>query len=166
MPIDIVSRQCGESKLDSQAIGGVRVVVREVSDGGADSLGRAVSDLYRCPNDFVAFARVLESEQTQANFFRFGSAECYGRLSLDGLQHEFDSRNDDVKKLASLSDGVVRLPFSPTEIINNLRLERYTKDKAVSDEFLRQLYYRVRPLTTMAIRKRIQRFHARNWRCL
>ena len=166
MAIDIVSRQCGESKLGSQPIGGVRVVVREVSAGGADSLGRAVSDLYRCPNDFVAFARVLKSEQTPPNFFRFGSAECYGRLSLDGLQHEFNSWNHDVKKLVSLSDGVVRLPFSPTDIINNLRLERYRNDKAVSGEFLRQLYYRVRPLTTMAIRKRIQRFHARNWRCL
>jgi hypothetical protein len=165
MPIDIVSRECGESKLGSQPISGVRVVVREVLEGGADSLGRAVSDLYRCPNDFVAFARVLESEQTQPNFFQFGSARCYGRLFLDGFQHEFDSRNHDVKKLASLSEGIVRLPFSPTEIINNLRLERYAEDKA-PDEFFRHLYYHLRPLTTMAMRKRIQRFHARNWRGL
>jgi hypothetical protein len=166
MPVDIVSRNSGESKLGSQSISGVRVVVREVLEAGADSLGRAVSDLYRCPNDFVAFSGVLESEQTQANFFRFGSANCYGTLSLDRAQHDFDSDTYDVRKLASLIHGIVRLPFNPTEIVDNLRLERYAKHHAASNEFFRKLYYRVRPLANLEIRKRIQQFHARNWRNL
>jgi hypothetical protein len=164
MPVGIVSGKCGESKRGSQFMGGVRVVVREVCEG-SDSLGRAVSDHYRCPIELVAFAHTLESGQKEPEFFRFGSANCYGRLSLDGLQ-QFDYVNDDVRKLASLSDGTVRLPFNPTEIVDNLRLERYAKDEAACDELFRKLYYRVRPLTTMAVRKRIQQFHARNWRSL
>jgi hypothetical protein len=124
----------------------------------------ALMDLYRCPDEFICFARV-ESQERKPKFFRFGSATCFGPLSLDE-DHEYGSATQDIRELALLSDGIVRLPFSPTEIIDNLRLERYVQRTARSNEILRRLYYHVRPLTSAGMRKRIQRFHARNWRSL
>jgi len=65
-------------------------------------------------------------------------------------------------------DGRVSLPFDPSEIIDNLRLERYARHARQGDEFfhsfLRRLYYLVRPLTSLALRKKIQKFHARSGR--
>lgn len=52
---------------------------------------------------------------------------------------------------------------APDEAIENLRLERYA-DGHCSSKILRTVYYLFRPLTTLSVRKQIQRFHAGNWR--
>ncbi len=59
------------------------------------------------------------------------------------------------------------LPFDPTEIIDNLRLERYANRRDMESRFeklFRRLYYRLRPLTNLKVRKQIQKFRARNWK--
>jgi hypothetical protein len=59
--------------------------------------------------------------------------------------------------------GSVGLPFDPNDVIDNLRLEKYPQGQR-NRETLRKIYYFLRPLTTLSVRRRIQQFHARGWR--
>jgi hypothetical protein len=57
------------------------------------------------------------------------------------------------------------LPFDSNEVIENLRLERYpTSQLGTYETVLKRIYYRLRPLTSRWLRKRIQRLRAVNWR--
>jgi hypothetical protein len=68
-----------------------------------------------------------------------------------------------VSKNVAVDKGRLRLPFDPSEIIDNLRLERYANTSGGLQGVLRKLYYLIRPLTTPSLRKQIQQLHARNW---
>ena len=130
-------------------------------------LTQAVNDRYRCPEKFVdlALSKQLSSSD---GYFRFGpDAICYGRSSSGTLALRPDSSLYDSIGDAISSDGKLSLPFDPTEIIDNLRLERYANAQDIGNSFenlLRSLYYLLRPLTNLAVRRRIQKFHARNWK--
>src|SRR5690349_18648020 len=103
---------------------------------------------YRCPTGFFDFT--VDGElSAQPDFFQFGDRiTCYGRSS---------------KAEAKIGNGRLHLPFDPAEVIDNLRLERYLGTQRERISFLRKLYYYIRPFTNLATRRRIQKFHARNW---
>jgi len=140
------------------------------SESAAENTGmlnQAVNERYRCSEKF--FDLVL-SEQLSSDegFFRFGpNAICYGRScsGARGSQPEFLLY--DAMKDVLVDDGKLSLPFDPTEIIDNLRMEHYANTWAMESSFkhfLRRLYYHLRPLTSLTMRKQIQKFHSRNWK--
>jgi hypothetical protein len=100
-------------------------------------------------------------------YFRFGpDAVSYGRSLSGGRKDpdEFESPLHDVLLDTTIQDAKLRLPFDPTEVIDNLRLERYPHGGLSGyASLLKKIYYWLRPLTTKSLRKQIQRFHARNW---
>ena len=138
------------------------MVVQEPCDVSEDPLGSAVSDHYRCPHGFLDFA-VASASPDKKRSFKFGAAACYGQVCVDKLKRQVDFSVEDLRRFVSVKDGTVVLPFRPTEVIENLRLERYPIPNAFG-QYFRRLYYRLRPLTTRSVRKRIQQFHARKWR--
>jgi hypothetical protein len=103
---------------------------------------------FRCPANF--FDSIVEGDlSADPGFFQFGpEITCYGR----------SSRAD-----ARVDGSQVRLPFDPAEVLNNLRLERYLGSQGERIGLLRKLYYYFRPFTNLSTRRRIQKFHARNW---
>jgi len=130
-------------------------------------LSQAIRDRYRCPDKFFDI-RFKETLSTTPGYFRFGSnAICYGRSSSAVPAPRPWSSLHDAIRAVSIDDKKLSLPFNLTEIIDNLRLERYANGRGTAKSlkgFLRKLYYHVRPLTNLTLRKQIQRFHARNWR--
>jgi hypothetical protein len=133
----------------------------------AGRLGQVVNDRYRCPENFFDF--VLNEElSSETGYFRFGpNAICYGRSCSGALGSGPESALYDAIGDVEVKDGKLGLPFDPTEIVENLRLERYTSTRqkeSTFGHFLRRLYYRFRPGMTLSARKQIQKFHARNWR--
>jgi hypothetical protein len=134
---------------------------------GLSMLPQAVNDRYRCPKGFFdpVLAGPLSSDE---GYFRFGANTiCYGRSCSEARGARPESRLYDTLGDVLVDDGKLVLPFDPSEIIDNLRLERYsnTRDMPTSvQRFFRKLYYLLRPLTTLPMRKQVQRFHARNWR--
>jgi hypothetical protein len=128
----------------------------------ADMLSQAVHDHYRCPNDFLNL--VLTGKlSSKEGYFRFGPhATCYGRSCLPTPESDIEALASDLSKEVVVSDGRLTLPFDPTEIIDNLRLERYAENTGGVRGILRRMYYLVRPLTTRSLRKRVQQFEARN----
>ena len=127
------------------------------------ALGQGIFDHFRCPDAFFEF---VLAEKPSSNTSYFGpNATCYGRsCSGNANLHDQTSQYDALDN-AVIHDGKVCLPLDPAEVIDNLRLERYV-DTHRGSEILRRIYYHFRSLTTLSIRKRIQRFHARNWRDL
>jgi hypothetical protein len=128
-------------------------------------LTQALNDRYRCPESFFDFVLCGQPSSDQG-YFRFGSnTTCYGRSCSGARQPQAESPLDDVLGDVRFDDSKLRLPFDPTEIIDNLRLERYAPRMGRRfRSVLRRLYYLLRPFTTRSVRRHAQRFHARNWR--
>jgi hypothetical protein len=127
-----------------------------------NSFSQRVFDHFRCPENFLDFA-ANGRMSSDADYFRFGpNTVCYGRSC--GIIHDSGVRSSpyDVLDDVVIRDGKVGLAFDPTEVIDNLRLERYANNRG-SSAILRKIYYFFRSFTSLSIRKRIQRFHARNW---
>jgi len=124
-------------------------------------LSQAIRDRYRCP-DHIATYNLVGALDEKPGFFRFGSETLYGRRS-NGRENFVENGNDDqIPGALAKVENASSLPFDVDEIVSNLQLERYL-DSRVDRAFLKQLYYWFRPLTNQAIRKRVQRFHARKW---
>jgi hypothetical protein len=136
------------------------------SEGVVESarvLSQALLDRYRCPENFLDFevSRELSGDE---GYFRFGpNVICYGRSCSGTRRLGLESALDDAVEHVVVKDGKVDLPFDPTEITDNLRLERYARGFSGFREILRRLYYLVRPLTTQSLRRRVQQFYTRNW---
>src|ERR1700734_3654828 len=119
--------------------------LRELAFKGAappsTSLSRSVFEHFRCPDNFLDFAANgrLSSE---AGYFHFGSNTlCYGRSckSTRGSRVQSSSPHNVLDDVV-IGDGKVGLAFNPTEVIDNLRLERYATNRS-SNDLLRRIYY-------------------------
>jgi hypothetical protein len=135
--------------------------------GCTNILSLALRERYRCPQDLLDFALAGELS-ADSGYFRFGPRTiCYGRSCMGARESQLTSSLFDTLKHVSIHGTKLRLPFDPTEVIDNLRLEHYADQQSLRSSYqtiLRRLYYIVRPLTNPAVRRQIQRFHAHNWR--
>lgn len=125
-----------------------------------------VIERYRCPQDFldIVASAPLSGD---VGFFRFGhNGICYGRSRSEMTASGPESLLHDAINDVAVDDTKIRLPFDLKEVIDNLRLERYARGGTDSGfrRFCKKLYYHLRPLTTRAVRKQVQKFHARNWK--
>lgn len=123
---------------------------------------------YRCPEGCFDFGLADEVAEG-VGFFRFGGATCYGRSSSGAAASSLHAPLYDALHGVSIAGEQLRIPFNPTEVIDNLRLERYASALGAGGKLqsiLRKTYYQLRPLTNQAIRKRVQAFRVRNWKKL
>ena len=130
----------------------------------SQSVGSLLSDFYRCPQSTADF-KLAAPLRPRAGYFRIkGGPICYGQLSgaqpaatsnatLPEACHEFSG-----------SGKTIQLPFDPAQVIANLRLERYKSDAENNGgSLLRRLYYLLRPMMPVDVRKHLQRLSLRGW---
>src|SRR5580704_335903 len=127
----------------------------------------ALSDRYRCP-EYLLDCDLSGGLAAEAGYFRFGADTiCYGRSASGYRTEEAASVLYDALADVKTDSSTVLLPFSPTEVIDNLRLERYAhycwSDLPARARLLRDLYYIVRPWMSVKIRKRLQKAYLRGW---
>jgi hypothetical protein len=134
-----------------------------IADDG-NTLMQAVRDRYRCPDGFLDF-RLSEGLSPESGFFQFGPGTTYyGRTSQSAQSAQLSSPNSDMLSRVSFDGKQLVLPFDPDEVIDNLRLERYPSSRMGTwEKALKDLYYRLRPLTNRRLRTGIQRLRAANW---
>jgi hypothetical protein len=131
---------------------------------------RTVTDYFRCPDAFatVGTPAGLSDEE---GYFRFGGAVGFGRAA--GLTPVRQIPADGILPEASMArvvgrDGV-QLPFVLSDVVRNLREERYCSgshrslDALTSSPLVRDLYYMVRPSLPVAVRKHLQRARLSGW---
>jgi hypothetical protein len=128
-------------------------------------MNRAFVDYFRCPESFINFAPLENQTSTvKQGYFKFGpDAICYGRSPL--AAESLAAQLTDAMASVQIDGNVCRLPFSPTEIADNLRLEYYEKkaDKSLTNRAIRELYYALRPAFPVSFRRHLQRIWLRDW---
>lgn len=115
-------------------------------------MNQALLERYRCPEHFLQ-SRLAAPLSGDSRFFRFVDILCYGRCSsspAERVDPGFDS-------------GQLLLPFDPTEIVDNLRWERYTSPGAPAS-LVKHLYYLIRPFLPTYLRSHLQRRYLRGWK--
>jgi hypothetical protein len=128
----------------------------------------ALIDRYCCPDTLLDF-NLTGPLSFDAGYFRFGQDTiCYGRSGSGYRAGHARSLLYDVSQDVTIKGASVFLPFNPTEVIDSLRLEYYAKHLLCSDlsrwrRSLRDLYYFVRPLLHLNVRKHIQRVYLSGW---
>jgi peptidoglycan/xylan/chitin deacetylase (PgdA/CDA1 family) len=114
----------------------------------------------KCPPSCVERITCTPRAENE-RFFTFGGLRLYGRVS--GALPSVES--------SVVSTGrSVTLPFDPSEVISNLRLERYLRavDSQISyvsnsRSIPRRVYYALRPLLPVAVRRILQRAALQDW---
>jgi len=109
----------------------------------------------------------------EPGYFSFGQGSvCFGRSSAGSPARVLGNGLVDVSQHVSSDGSVLRLPFDPSETVDNLRRERYrlngcADDRTIlSSKAIRKAYYCFRPLLPVSVRKYAQRLSLRNWRAL
>ncbi|MCI0350778.1 MAG: hypothetical protein L0Z53_15240 [Acidobacteriales bacterium] len=141
-----------------------------VSPAEADKIPveQALQAFYRYPRGLFEIQRV--ARQTSHGFFRFGGSTCFGGCALPGLSQSINSDPSLPEALieAVFDSGRVGLPFDPSEVADNLRLERYpgahTARKSFLDNaWIRRAYYLARKVMPVNVRKYFQRTYLSDW---
>ena len=134
---------------------------------GPVTVSNPFHDFYRCPSQFAEFG-VSRNLPADAGYFLFREAICYGR----GPEAPAQSANACLLDLSSdveVGHGCIRLPFDLSEVVTNLREERYhrnsqtTLNKLTASAASRTLYYMLRPMLGVGVRKHLQRIHLNGW---
>jgi len=137
--------------------------------GSARKMSSVLVDRYRCSEEFDVFSAPKEFSH-EAGYFRFGpEAICYGQCSSGKPAHFVTDALHDASQQVTMTGGSVFLPFDPAQVVHNLCWERYaTKSAGVQPSILKRksvrvLYYAVRPLLPVAVRKHMQKAYLGGW---
>jgi hypothetical protein len=130
---------------------------------------RALVDYYRCPAEFVRMSLAGELSP-DSGYFRFGPDICYGQTSCGVRGQRPTKALYDTLPAVAAEEGVLRVPFDSSQVIDNLRLERYASGSRRSTDLARQVwqrpYYSLRRYMPATLRQRLQRTYFRNWKTL
>lgn len=133
-------------------------------------MGQDLFEYYRFPIN-LAGSIVFEHHEAESGFFRFGSAAiCYGQCKGVPTAKTVCEKLYDASKDVRLENSKVCLPFDPSQIIDNLRMERYAtplssdQKSAVYNRWVRKAYYGIRELLPVTVRRHLQRLYLRAWR--
>jgi hypothetical protein len=130
-------------------------------------MNRTFLEYYRCPDKYADFGLSGQLSEDRG-YFRCGKDTIlYGR-STTGVRSNLasDALYDACDKVV-LQGTSVALPFDPTEVVENLRRERYSahfrEAGRLSNAVIRKIYYLLRPYLSVGMLKHLQRIHLRKW---
>jgi hypothetical protein len=131
-------------------------------------------DYYRLPAESLnAVSLAVDSVSGAAGYFQFGTQNiCYGRCRSGTSKELRGSSEFEAWKDVRRDGSVIRLPFDFNEVIENLRLERYSKkgagglDQFAANETIRKFYYFIRKSLPFPVRRQLQRIYFRDWKDL
>jgi predicted glycosyltransferase len=157
---------------------GILEITGQTSAGSAQAMptelagmrNQALADYYRCPEEFADFVLDGNLPNNSEYFPLVPEAIAYGQYSSAPSVGAVRTGTHDPSQNVLVDETALRLPLDPTNIIDNLRFERYaahaagTNSKAVSQALTRNTYYALRPFLPLAIRRRVQRLYFRGRR--
>jgi hypothetical protein len=126
-------------------------------------MGRSVTQYFRCSDQNVRLAELSGTLSDNSGYFRFGGDTLYGRCcghrpAASSREALWDARQD-----VTVENGTARFPFDLSQVVDGLRLETYANDWRSGDSALASLYYLLRPLMPVAVRKHLQKIRLRGW---
>jgi hypothetical protein len=130
--------------------------------------GSAFTDYYRCPTRLARFGTHGQLSQEEG-FFRFNDAVAFGRCAAATPARYVTDRLANVAGSVTVDKGAPQLPFDFSEVVTNLREERYRLngysflERTTSTDAAHRLYYMVRPLMGVSVRKHLQKLRLKGW---
>ena len=135
------------------------------------NVNQTLLDYYRLAADsFPSSITANTGVSGEAGFFQFGSNICFGQCQAGVANELKDAGAYDALKHVRFDGQTVQLPFSFTEVVENLRRERYQRRTVGNgSQFLeshssRRFYYFLRDYLPPSIRRRLQRIYFRDWK--
>ncbi|HZY74562.1 MAG TPA: hypothetical protein VFE22_15745 [Edaphobacter sp.] len=129
-------------------------------------MNQAFLDYYRCPDSFANFVHATgDPDKKGPDYFTFGPGlTCYGNSEHLGSGKVADPLPDLLERVR-IEDSTCVLPFDPTEIADNLRLERYVEreNRRSKKTLIHSIYYALRPALPVFLRRRLQRAWLKGW---
>jgi hypothetical protein len=126
-------------------------------------MSKILSDYYGTPL-FSPSVYPYTGRKDGAGFFRFGAdLVCYGECSCGVASAIQGAADFDALKAVSVTGSELRLPFDISDVIENLRKERYVRGlksgrkKFTQHALIRNSYYIVRELLPVWFRRHLQR---------
>lgn len=155
--------------LTASEIGRIRALKGNLATNSQSTASKLLTDHFRIQDDFAEFT-VAGDLSLENGYFRFGSTGiCYGQYSGGTPSPIVTGPLYDVAQNVLMNGSSVQLPFDPLQVVQNLRYERYLNNPArrkkgiEESNVVRILYYLIRPLLPVSIRKHLQRVYFRNW---
>ena len=128
----------------------------------------ALVDYYRCPPDLASIG-TRSDLSARAGFFKFHDAIGFGRVVGGSTSSYASDPLTNVAAAVRIADGRPELPFDFSEVVRNLREERYRQNgynflqRSTAGATAQRLYYQIRPLLGVAVRKHLQRVRLSGW---
>jgi hypothetical protein len=128
---------------------------------------RELLDYFRCPDEWPLFETAGELS-AEDGYFRFDGTLCYGRCSGASPSPLVGGALPHVSAGHEESGGLL-LPFDLTEVVTNLRQERYRRnfhnrlERISAASAVRRAYYALRPFLSVGVRKHLQRIRFSEW---
>jgi hypothetical protein len=135
-------------------------------------------EYFRCPAHVAVLANGVPV-RPDVGYFKFADATCYGRQAAGAASPRPVGSLVDVSRHVSRANGKVLLPFDLSEVLHNLRYERYPRaqqhrsalqvadgglDRLSASSIAHQVYYFCRPALPVGIRKHLQRMRLAGWK--
>lgn len=127
-------------------------------------MNRCLTEYYRCPERYACLAPKGIPSGARG-YFRFGEGGIYfGDHYCQRPASHLSDMLCDASNDVVIEKDMVSLNFDPCEVIENLRREIYVGDhNRHLTSILSQVYYFVRPLLSVSVRSKLQKFHLRGW---
>ena len=133
-------------------------------------MASVLTDYYRLPEDWITPA-ASEIAPGDTGFFRFGSKIiCYGSSASGVAPDSGRAKSFDALKDVRRNGSEIHLPFSISQVIDNLRKEHYvtqfgSQNKSLGNrQVVRNAYYYLRHFLPVPVRRHLQRSYFRGWR--
>lgn len=143
--------------------------VAEVQKQEADSPLLAFLNHTKCPPAATQHVHCTIASGEES-FFKLDEIRLFGRTGGQSVPLGPDEVLPSIDPRITRNGAVVNLPFDPTAIIENLRWEKYagaanTQISYISNSksSLRQIYYAIRPLLPVKVRRHLQRKALQDW---
>jgi len=155
-----VNRTPGSTVAESNG-SSVRPVVtsrlsRHRTDTVAKSMNEAIFDRYPCPERFIRTS--LTDYHSADDYLRFGRDLLDHGGTCSAIIATANNPNPSLLDKARTDQPEVQLPFDLTQLIDNLRHERYsmnsdtTSSGSAPNHLLSELYYSLRPFLPRSLR--------------
>lgn len=134
-----------------------------------NQMDRTFQAYFRCPENFARVEAKGELHPKEG-YFQFGpGVVCYGKCSgFDPSEHIKQVLPDSLP-LAESEENTLQLPFELSQVVDNLRFERYRRNgrtlraKITDTELSRKVYYFLRPVLPVNVRQHLQRGRLKGW---
>ena len=163
-PIEVDRNTYSRSTLETEVLVKTGTLLRTKSR--TDTL---LSDYFCCPDGLFDF-EVAENLSDESGYFKFGpELTCFGQCSSGKPSPTAKGGLVDVENDLQIENSLIRLPFDPGQVVDNLLFERYSSSQTrpgSSKSLVRKIYYFIRPRMKVGLRKHLQRLYLSKWKSI